>query len=338
MDIPTAAYQQPAVGIQAAPDRMKIIKPLLIAALASLLVLSGLVGLLLFDHKIRQPLEVLIIEPENLVLSQIDQQPVQLRNEQRVYHNVVLQDENLGIIRFTISLPKERTDKKLPVIFVLGGLEIGRESLGYIKDQGQNAYVSYEYPYSPEYWYEGMTLIEIAAIRKAVMLVPSQMLAVMNWVLSQEWADTTRYSLLGYSFGAIFVPTVQRYAQINSLDIPTTVIAYGGTDIYRLLMSNIKITPLWLRSVLGYLAARAIWPMEPDLHLPHLEGRFLILNGLYDTQIPESSWRELQRITPSEKKIINLEADHMRPSRPELTDRLVRISRRWLLEQGAINP
>ena len=208
------------------------------------------------------------------------------------------------------------------MLFVLGGLEIGRESLGYIKEQGQNAYVSYEYPYSPEYWYEGMTLIEIVAIRKAVLLVPS--------------ANASRYEM-GIEIrsgrirpGTVYWDTVSvPYLCPRSSttprqmhwSIPTTVIAYGGTDIYRLLMSNIKITPLWLRSVLGYLAARAIWPMEPDLHLPHLKGRFLILNGLYDTQIPESSWRELQRITPSEKKIINLEADHMRPSRPELTDR-----------------
>jgi hypothetical protein len=157
-------------------------------------------------------------------------------------------------------------------------------------------------------------------------------------VFDQEWADQSRYSLLGYSFGAIFVPTVQRYAQANSLHVPTTVMAYGGTEIYRLLMSNIKLNPRWVRPALSYLAAKAIWPMEPALHLPHLQGRFLILNGKYVTQIPESSWRELQSITPPEKKIINLEADRMRPSRPELTDKLVSISRRWLLEQGAIDP
>ena len=160
-------------------------------------------------------------------------------------------------------------------------------------------------------------MIEIAAIRKAVLLVPSQMLAVMRWVLDQEWADPKRYSLLGYSFGAMFVPAVQRYAQANALEIPTTVIAYGGTDVYRLLMSNIKITPMWVRSALGYLAAKAIWAIEPALHLPYLEGQFLIINGKYDTQIPESSWRNLQKITPPEKTIINLETDHMRPSRPE---------------------
>ena len=326
------------MGKQYHLGRMNILKPLLIASLASLIAISGLVGLLLIDEKIRQSLEALTIEPENLVLSRRDEFPVQLTNEHRVFHDVALHDENLNTIRFTISLPKERGDEKLPVMFVLGGLEVGRENLGYIKEHGRNAYISYEYPYSPEYWYEGMSVIEIAAIRKAVLLVPSQMLAVMRWVLDQEWADPKRYSLLGYSFGAMFVPAVQRYAQANALEIPTTVIAYGGTDVYRLLMSNIKITPMWVRSALGYLAAKAIWAIEPALHLPHLEGQFLIINGKYDTQIPESSWRNLQKITPPEKTIINLEADHMRPSRPELTAKLVGISRRWLLEKGAIDP
>ena len=314
------------------------LKLLLISALALLLVFSGLLGLLLTDEKIRQPLEALTIEPEKLDLTQRDEFQVQLSNEQRIYYDVVLHDKNLDTIRFTISLPKERGDKKLPLMFVLGGLEIGRQSLGYIKEHGHNAIISFEYPYSPEYWYEGMSMIEIAAIRRAVLLVPSQMLSVMKWVSNQEWADPERLSLLGYSFGALFVPAVQRYAQANSLHIPTTVIAYGGTNVYQLLMTNIKIMPLWVRSVLGYLAAKAIWAIEPALHLPHLEGHFLIVNGKYDTQIPESSWRELQKLTPPEKKIINLEADHMRPSRPELTARLVAISRQWLLEKGAINP
>jgi hypothetical protein len=319
-------------------DLMKLLTYLLVTALAALLVVCGLVGWLLIDNKIRQPLRVIALEPVNPAVSHTEEYPVQLGHEQRVYHELLLKDEKLGTISFTVSLPSDRAGEKLPVLFVLGGLEVGQESLGYIKKQGRNAYVAFEYPYSPEYWYKGMTVIELLAIRKAVLLVPPQMLAVMRWALEQEWADATRFSLLGYSFGAIFVPTVQRYAQTSSMEIPTTVIAYGGTDIYQLLMSNIKILPMWLRSVLGYLTARAIWPMEPHLHLPHLKGRFLIINGKYDTQIPESSWRELQRITPAEKKIINLEADHMRPSRPELTARIVAISRRWLLDQGAINP
>ena len=111
------------MGIQYRLGRMNILKPLLIA---SLVAISGLVGLLLIDGKIRQSLEVLTIEPENLVLSRRDEFPVQLTNEHRVYQDVALHDEHLNTIRFTISLPKERGDEKLPMMFVLGGLEIGR--------------------------------------------------------------------------------------------------------------------------------------------------------------------------------------------------------------------
>lgn len=258
--------------------------------------------------------------------------------ERRIYKDMALFARQLDTIRITISFPENMTDRQLPVVFIMGGLEIGRKSLSYINRHGQNVLISYEYPYSPEYWYDGMPLFEIIQIQKAVLAVPAQMTAIMDWTLQQAWADSSRIHVLGYSFGAIFVPAVQHLVQSKNIKIKSTILAYGGANIQQLLMINLKIEPQWLKTLSAFLAAHSIRAVEPELHLPYLKGRFFIINGKYDKQIPVQSYRQMQKLTPQPKTIKNLEAGHLHPRNPDLIRQVVNLSKEWLLQNGCINP
>jgi Prolyl oligopeptidase family len=238
----------------------------------------------------------------------------------------------------TISLPDSIPVEGLPVMIVLGGLEIGRESLKYIPAQGPNIIMAYQYPYHPRYWYDKSKITQIPVIQEAVMKVPAQVVALADWAKRQVWSDKNRLSVLGYSFGAFFVPAIYHLADHHQLVLGPAVMAYGGVDMYAVMINNLKFMSGLPRMLVAWTATTAIYPMEPALHLPYLKGEFLVINGRMDRQIPEACWQRFQQLTPSPKTIMVLEAGHMHPSKPELTLRVVELSRQWLLEHNAINP
>jgi hypothetical protein len=259
-------------------------------------------------------------------------------DETRKYVDVVLYEERLDSIRITISFPYGLKKEKLPVILILGGLDIGRESLKYIPKHGNNILIAYQYPYSPRYWYDGTALNQIPVIRESVLKVPAQVSEVIKWVFHQNWCDTARFSTLGYSFGAIFVPAILHLSQKQGLSKGSTILAYGGADIFNMLRSNLKFLNPISRFSVAFFAATAIRPVEPDLHLPKLKGKFLLINGKDDELIPKVCWEKFQALTPEPKSIKNLNEGHMNPAKKELTSKVISISYDWLLEQGAINP
>jgi dienelactone hydrolase len=266
------------------------------------------------------------------------QTTVELLNEKRFYTDVTLYSRELDSIHATISLPDSIPVEGLPVMIVLGGLEIGRESLKYIPAQGLNIIIAYQYPYQPRYWYDGSKITQIPAIRSAVMRVPAQVVALADWAEQQHWSDKKRLSILGYSYGAFFVPAIYHLADQHHLNLGPAVMAYGGVGLYPLLMNNLKFLSAFPRTIVAWTAAAAIYPVEPALHLPHLKGEFLVINGRTDQQIPEPCWQKFQQLTPQPKTVMILDAGHMHPSKPELTRRVVEISRQWLLERNAVNP
>lgn len=256
----------------------------------------------------------------------------------RIYHDITLYADALDSIRFTLSLPARTEGIHLPVVMVIGGLEIGRTSLQYVGHHGNNAIIAYEYPYGPEYWYEGTALTEIPAIRNAVRSVPAQLEALRRWAREQPWADTGRICTFSYSFGSMFVPAFYRLVQERGGKPGPATLIYAGINVEAMLRHNLRMEPAGLRNILAWLAATAVHPVEPALHLPHMRSELLIVNGTRDMLIPRECWRGLQELAPEPKTIINLNTGHMHPSATRLIDSLVGIGRQWLLERGALEP
>ncbi len=289
-------------------------------------------------HRLRNPLRA--IEPHHIKIDKVlsNKYFFQLPGEKRKYNDVSCVLTSGDTLRFTVSLPGNYVGGRLPVVIILGGLEIGRESLNYIPYHGKNAVIAYEYPAHPIYWYSHFSVFSIEKIRKAVLSVPGQIYLLYKWSREQSWADTARINLLGYSFGAMFVPAVQRVIEREGWNIPNTVIAYGGVNIHELLKTNLYFLKFWQRTLLAYLISSLIHPLEPSLHIPYLKGNFLLINGKWDHQVPFKYARLLQEMMPEPRTIVNLNAGHMHPSKPHLTAQIIEISRQWLLKQGAINP
>ncbi|MHB2151126.1 alpha/beta hydrolase family protein [Calditrichota bacterium LG25] len=258
--------------------------------------------------------------------------------ELRHYQTITFQRAEADTFCVTISKPSEEDLFPKPVIVLLGGLEIGRRSLNYIPRHGQNIIVAYEYPYRPHYWYDGTALEEIPKIRRSVLIVPAQISQLVEWIKKQSWADTTRISLLGYSFGALAIPSALKVMNLRQTGVDGVIMAYGGVNLYEIFKVNLKTIPAFFRPMVSRLIAWLIRPVEPGLYLPFLKGDFLLINGRYDRQIPESSWRALHRLTPQPKEIVLLDAGHLHPKKKELIQNVVRISYDWLSRKKLISP
>ena len=256
---------------------------------------------------------------------------------ERTYRHITLTTEYLGNIEAFISEPKVIPTEGIPVVIIMGGLEVDIDIFRLILDPGENIYVIFKYPYTPEYWYEGAPIVEIPVIRKSMLSVPSQALALHQWVSNQPWTEKERVTFAGFSFGAMFLPAVYHLADSRDEVLNPAVIAYAGADISDLLYTNMeKIDSPW-RSFGAWLGETAIYGIEPARHLPYMNNEFLLINGMRDHQISTYSWEKLHRLIPQPKTVVILDEGHMHPRKPELTKKLVNISRKWLLERELIN-
>ena len=256
---------------------------------------------------------------------------------ERTYHHITLTTEYLGNIEAFISEPTVIPAEGLPVVIIMGGLEVDADIFRLIQDPGENIYVIFKYPYTPEYWYEGTPIVEIPLIRESMLKVPSQALALHEWVSKQPWTDKERVTFTGYSFGAMFLPATYHLANSHDEVLNPAVIAYAGADISDLLYTNMgKIDSPW-RSFGAWLGETAIYSIEPARHLPYMNNEFLLINGTRDHQISTYSWAKLHQMIPQPKTVVILDEGHMHPRKPELTKKLVKISREWLKERGLIN-
>lgn len=251
--------------------------------------------------------------------------------EMRTYQDVILDCGQDGRAMFTISLPEIIPDGGLPCIVIVGGLMTGRESLRFVPDHGDYALVAYEYSDTLKKLRKLDVLWNLLSVRKALLEVPPQLIEIIKYLQEQTWLGPKPIEFMGYSFGSIFIPVTYVTAQEEGIKLGPAVLAYGGAGIHCLLKANLKV-PEFLKGPVSSMAAALFKPIDPLLYAPKMKGKFLIINGLYDTQIPFECAQRLQDVIPEPKTVVNLETEHMSPENTELTLRLINISRQWLEE------
>lgn len=252
--------------------------------------------------------------------------------EIRTYKDVVLDCGKAGEANFTISLPEKIPQGGLPTILIVGGLKTGRESLQFISDHGEYALVAYEYPQRLKTLHKINVLFHIYTVRKTALEVPKELIAIIKYLKKQPWVNEEPTSLMGYSFGATFLPVTYVDAVKEGITLGPGVMAYGGAGIYCLFKANLPL-PNFLKEPVASMAAATFKPIDPILYASQMKGDFLIINGIYDSQIPLECARRLQDLVPEPKTVMNLETEHMSPKNPDLNLRLINISRKWLDEK-----
>ncbi len=317
---------------------MRIFNGYTITLLGAFVTLVGVTSAWLAWQLMRDPLAALPRTSSSLRIISEEQIGHARSSDIRQYRKLELASTEGERIQITVSLPAHMPARPMPVLILLGGLRTGQNNVRYVSQPGDNVIIGYEYPIEKRIKRSSAIIWNAAALRRAVLQVPGQVVAVTRWARSQPWADSKRISVLGFSLGALYLPAVHRLARDQHLPLGPAIMAYGGADIAGLLSHRLKEIPQWSRNLIAALAAAVLKPIEPALHLPHLRGEFLLISGANDSLVPETSVHLMQQLTPRPKTVMRLEGGHIDGRESELAQRIVAISQDWLLQRGAIDP
>lgn len=246
----------------------------------------------------------------------------------REYENITLETNEFGEIKFSISLPKD-IKKDENVLILLDGLETGKKSLTYIPHPPNYVIIGYEFSKNLQRLKKKSVFLHLPSTRKAVLDVPFKLLGIVKWVEKQPWYSKKNIAIIGVSFGAIFVPATYHLAEINHMHLGLGIIAFGGANLYDIFYANLK-NYKFLKAPIAYLAYELFKPIDPVFHLPYIHGKFLIINGTKDKNIPFKSAQKLQELTPEPKTIVNIDTEHMDPEKPIIINKVAEISLEWL--------
>jgi len=269
---------------------------------------------------------------EECTVSHVHKYKVHDSVEERTYMDVTLDCGKNGEALFTISLPEKIPPEGLPCYLIVGGLKTGKESLQFIPDHGNYALVAYEYSDMLKKLHQVNVLWHLYTVRKAALEVPPELIGIIKYLYKQPWINPDPISLMGYSFGATYMPVTYVKAEEEGLKLGPGVLCYGGAGIYCLFKANLPL-PNFLKDPVASMAAALFKPIDPIFYAPKMHGEFLILNGICDVQIPMKCANRLQELVPEPKTIMNLETEHMHPKSMELNLKLINISRKWLDEK-----
>jgi fermentation-respiration switch protein FrsA (DUF1100 family) len=254
-------------------------------------------------------------------------------------HDLTLRDDCQTRVSFLLQQPRPvgtfepaDTTRKFPAVVILGGVDIGKETLQYVGDPGEVIVVALGYPYDLSRvisWWAGIR--EAGKMREAAFRTVAGTLLVNDFLWQQENVDTTRVILVGYSFGAPFVPVVMR------LDPRYKIAAflYGGGRINKLVGHNLDTGFRPLDRLLGEAVGLLLAPIEPHRHIKYISPRPLVMiQGKQDEFMPPPLAQELFNRADKPKELIWLETEHMMPWKKEVIDKVVMTLRRWLEKNG----
>jgi dienelactone hydrolase len=224
---------------------------------------------------------------------------------------------------------------KHPAIILLGGKATGKHAVDYALDVTGMIIVAVDYPYTPRDTYTITNFLgDVPAIRNALFdMIPSVML-VIDYLLTRGDVDSSKIVLLGYSFGAPFVPCIIAHDHRPAV----AAMVYGGGDMRSLITHNVRrYEGEVISQFVGTLAGALLYPLEPMRFVGRVAPTPLIMiNGTEDEQVPRHNVELLYNAAGEPKSITWLESRHVRPDNAGLTRSILAVLKRQLALRGIV--
>lgn len=241
------------------------------------------------------------------------------------------------IVQCGLLVPRtEVASLRYPAVILMGGKATGKHAIDYALDIRNVIIVSPDYPYNPRESYTVPEfLVDVPAMRKAALdMVPSVML-LTDYLWRRPDVDTTKVILLGYSFGAPFVPCIVAHDRRAAV----AAMVFGGGDLFGMIRHNVRRHegPV-VSDFVSVLAAVLLRPLEPLRYVRRISPiPLLMINGTEDEQIPREFTNELYLKAKEPKRLIWIESHHVNPRNVELTKRIVVTLKSELVKMGLLS-
>jgi pimeloyl-ACP methyl ester carboxylesterase len=224
-----------------------------------------------------------------------------------------------------------------PAIVLLGGKTTGKYAVDYALGVRDVIIIAPDYPYTPRNSYTLLEVLsDLPAIRQTLFdMIPSVGLA-MDYLWTRDNVDTGKVVLVGYSFGAPYVP----YLTSHDRRFAAAIMVEGGGDLQSLIRFNVRRYkgPLF-SSLVGFLSGVLLRPLEPLRHVKDVSPTPLVMiNGEYDEQVPRKNTEVLFDAAREPKRLIWLPARHVHPRDTTLTRTIIKVLVNELSVLGVIPP
>jgi dienelactone hydrolase len=225
-------------------------------------------------------------------------------------------------LEYFIREPRRAT-RPLPAVFILAGVETGRESLDLIEDRDDLVLLSMNYPGGNDLRLSGAGLLMAPfALRRIASETLEGGVLALDYLSRRPDVDQDRIILLGVSFGSpIIISLSARDSRADAV-----VVIYGGGDLGQLARHNMSGKPWWLP---GWVIAPTIrlflGEFEPLDHIEKVAARyFLMVSSRQDEMIPVASAQSLFEGAKEPKKLLWYDTGHMDLFDRQLIRRLTR--------------
>lgn len=245
------------------------------------------------------------------------------------YVDIELHNVNIHTIRLTLKGPRgfykdERRNYK--VLFVASGFFTGRNTVK-VMDNVENVVIAgYEYPHTPAEIQKKPELLW-----DTIRLTTAQMAAAMQWLVEQGFANRYELYSVGVSLGGIFLPSAIRVAQGLGVPVRGGVFAYTGTNFGALAAEQMKdrLGADGIR-VVRELAELLTIVHDPVIHLPWIDGRFLVIRGDEDKVFNAASSAKYEASITAPKEVVTLKGGHINIDQPDLIRQTQDAIKKWL--------
>jgi dienelactone hydrolase len=219
------------------------------------------------------------------------------------------------------TLPGDQIER-FPAVILLGGKATGKYAVDYALGIRNIILVAPDYPYEPRPSYTvGEFASDVPAIRKAILdMFPSVML-VIDYLFTRPDVDTTKIVVLGYSFGAPFIPGIVA----NDRRPAVAAIVYGGGGMRTLIRHNVRrYRGAIVSEAVGTLSGLLLRPVEPLRYVDHISPIPLVMiNGTEDEQVPRENTLALFERAGEPKRLVWIESRHVNPRNVDLTKKII---------------
>lgn len=238
-----------------------------------------------------------------------------------------------AFVQVWVKVPKNPT-RKLPLIFVLGGVDSSPDILDMFPDQTDAMIAVFDFGAQK---YEKLS-DKIRHIASQMLYLQPRIAVTLNHLSSNPQVDPAKINVVMVSFGSFVGPLALRYAYtIMDSQINSTVFAFGGGSLSGMAIPKMKqlLSDADYKNVMEEIKSVAQY-LEPEPHLRKLTGKFLVVTGDADKLIPAESTQVLFNSLREPKQEIKLPVGHINRGHNEIVKATVLEVEKWMKDNGAL--